>query len=69
MITQIFEAIVGGIKVGFHAFFSVLPIYQQLSDLKTEITATAIGVPVAVVTLIGIAIVILKVIKFLKKAD
>ena len=38
------------------ALFSLFPVYQQLSDLKTQIIAAAIGVPVIVVTLIGIGI-------------
>ena len=61
MIGQMLEAIWAGFKVGIHAFLSVLPFYQQLSDLKTEIIAAAIGVPVILITIAGI---LLKVFKF-----
>ena len=42
------------------ALFSLFPIYQQLSDLKTQIIAAAIGVPVIVVTIAGILIKVFK---------
>ena len=64
IIGQILEALWAGIKVGFHAFFSVLPIYNQLSDFKTQMIALAIGVPAAFITIAGIAI---KVFKFINK--
>ena len=60
MIGQMLEAIWAGFKVGIHAFLSVLPFYQQLSDLKTQIIAAAIGVPVIVITIAGILIKIFK---------
>lgn len=46
------------------ALFSLFPVYQQLSDLKTQIIATAIGVPTILLTIGGI---VLTVIKFLRK--
>ena len=64
MIGQMLEAIWAGFKVGIHAFLSVLPFYQQLSDLKTEIIAAAIGVPTILLSIGGI---VLTVIKFLRK--
>ena len=62
IIGQMLQAIWAGMKVGFQAFFSMIPIYQQLSDFKTQLIAAAIGVPVIVLTIGGIVI---KVIKFL----
>ena len=60
IIGQILEALWAGIKVGFHAFFSVLPFYNQLSDFKTQMIALALGVPTALITIVGIAIKIFK---------
>lgn len=60
IIGQILEALWAGIKVGFHAFFSVLPIYNQLSDFKTQMIALALGVPTVLITIVGIAIKIFK---------
>ena len=42
------------------ALFSLFPVYQQLSDLKTQIIAAAIGVPVIVVTIAGMLIKVFK---------
>ena len=60
IIGQILEALWAGIKVGFHAFFSVLPFYNQLSDFKTQMIALALGVPTVLITIVGIAIKIFK---------
>ncbi|MBR0439680.1 MAG: hypothetical protein IJK27_02870 [Bacilli bacterium] len=64
IIGQILEALWTGIKVGFHAFFSVLPIYNQLSDFKTQMIALALGVPTILIAIGGIAI---KVFKFVNR--
>ena len=55
-IWQAIEIIGRTIWAFVEALFSLFPVYQQLSDLKTQIIAAAIGVPVIVVTLIGIGI-------------
>ena len=53
MIAQILEALLAGVGLVFQAFFSMLPIYQQLSDLKNHMIAFVLGVPCAVVVIIG----------------
>lgn len=60
MIGQIFECIFAGFKVGFQAFFSALPIYNQLSGLRQDIICAALGIPTALVTVIIVAIKIYK---------
>ena len=50
------EAIWAGMKVGFTAIFSVLPIYQQLGDIQDQMWAAFLGVPVIVVTIGGLLI-------------
>ena len=64
IIGQILEALWAGIKIGFHAFFSVLTIYNQLSDFKTQMIALALGVPTILIAIVGIAI---KVFKFVNR--
>ena len=44
--------------------FSLFSVYQQLSDLRTQIIATALGVPTILLSIGGI---VLAVIKFLRK--
>ena len=56
IIGQIVEAVWAGMKVGFTAIFSMIPIYQQLSDFQDQILAAAIGVPVAVISIGGLII-------------
>lgn len=53
---QILEALWAGMKLGFHAIFSMLPIYDQLSGIQDQMIAAAIGVPVAVVSIGGLII-------------
>lgn len=62
MFVQIIEALWAGVKVGFHAIFSIFPLYEQLSGIKTEIIAAALGIPVIVLTIIGILIKVVKVV-------
>ena len=64
MFGQMIEALWAGFKIGIQAFLSVLPLYNQLSGLKTEIIAAAIGIPAVVLTIAGIA---WKIVKFIGK--
>lgn len=56
IIGQMLEVTWAGMKVGFTAIFSALPIYQQLSDIQDQIWATFLGVSVIVVTIGGLLI-------------
>lgn len=62
MFVQIIETLWAGVKVGFHAIFSVFPLYEQLSSIKTEILAVVLGIPVIVLTIIEILINLVKVV-------
>ena len=57
---QAIEIIGRTILAFVEALFSLFPVYQQLSDLKTQIIAAAIGVPVILVTIVGILIKVFK---------
>ena len=50
-ICEAFGLIITAIGEFLVAFLKLLPIYDQLSGLKEEIIATAIGVPTIVITL------------------
>ena len=63
VVLQILEALWAGVKIGFHTFFSVLPFYEQLSSIPEQMWAAILGVPVFVISAIGIGI---KVFKFVK---
>ena len=52
VLIEIIKCLLSGICVGFKGFLSALPIYQVLSDLKEQIIASALGVPVLVVSII-----------------
>ena len=60
IIVQIIQAIWAGMKIGFQAFFSVLPLYNELSSLKDQLIASALGIPVIVIGTLGIIIAIVK---------
>lgn len=56
VILQILE-IFGRTFLAFgEALLSLFPVYQELSGLQDQIIAAAIGVPVIVITLIGVGI-------------
>ena len=50
---QMLEIIGRAIWAVGEALFSLFPVYQQLSDFKTQIIAAAIGVPVAIISVGG----------------
>ena len=56
--------ILSGIKIGIMAFLKVLPLYNELGNIKEEIIACVIGVPTIV---ISIAFVVSPIIRFLRK--
>ena len=51
MINQILECLFAGMRIGFQAFLSVLPFYNQLSGLKEQIIAWSLGISVTVISL------------------
>ena len=56
MIGQILECLIAGIGIGIRTFLSVLPFYKQLSGLNEQPIAWYLGVPVAIISFICIAI-------------
>ena len=52
MIGQILDCLLAGMRLGFYAFLKALPFYEQLSGIKEQLIAYAIGVPVAVVSFV-----------------
>ena len=51
ILVQIVDCIFTGMSVGFYAFLKVLPFYEELSGMKEQLIAWAIGIPVAIVSL------------------
>ncbi len=64
LIGEIIWCVLSGMGVVFEAFLKALPIYNELGNIKEEIIACAIGVPVVVVS---ITLAIPMVINVLKK--
>lgn len=64
LIGDIIWCILSGMGVGLMAFFKVLPIFNELGNIKEEIIACVIGVPVFVVS---IALMVPTIVKAFKK--
>lgn len=64
MLVQILECILAGIKLGFQAIFSALPIYNQLSSIPQDIICMALGVPSILITIVCV---LFGIFKFVKK--
>ncbi len=47
----------------FEAIFSLLPIFRELGNLKDQLLATAIGVPVVFISTVGIIFAFIKLIR------
>ena len=48
MILQIIECLIAGIRVGFYSILKVLPFYEQLSGMKEQLFAWALGIPAGI---------------------
>lgn len=46
------KCVLAGISVGFVAFLKVLPLYEQLNGIKEQLIASALGIPVVIVSII-----------------
>lgn len=64
-ILELLTSLFSGMGIGFTAILKMFPLYQQLQDLKNQITAVGLGVPVAVISAAPIVIFIIK--KLFKK--
>lgn len=51
-VCQMIGCVLSDMSVGVYAFLKALPFYEQLSGMKEQIIALAIGVPVALISLI-----------------
>lgn len=60
MVSQIIQILFETFKAVGRAFFELLPLAQSLSDFKTRIIAFVLGISIPAVTLIGIAIRLLR---------
>ena len=60
MIAEMVQCLLSGMYAGFMAFLKMLPIFDELGNLKIEIIAAALGVPVAIVS---VALITVKLIK------
>ena len=59
----IVTCILAGIGIGFHAIFEAIPVYFAMSSLKDQIIAAFFGVPVIVVSIIGLIMLVVKIVK------
>ena len=50
VLLDIVKCVLSGLYVGFCGFISALPIYNQLSEIKEQLIAALIGVPVGFVS-------------------
>lgn len=64
LIGEIIWCVLSGMGIVFEAFLKALPIYNELGNIKEEMIACAIGVPVVVVS---IALAIPTIINVLKR--
>ena len=49
---------------GIYVFVKAIPIYEQLSGLKDEIISAVTGIPVIVLTIIGLIPLTIKIYRF-----
>ena len=66
MIMVLIDAIkcfAAGFVCGVDAFLRVLPLYEQLSGLKDELISAATGIPIIVLTIIGLIPISIKVVR------
>ena len=61
---DLIECLLAGVGTGIYAFVKVLPIYEQLSGLKDEIISAVTGIPVIVLTIIGLIPLTIKIYRF-----
>lgn len=52
MLAQIINCLFAGMSVGIDALLSVLPIYEQLNNLKEWLLASILGIPLVVISVI-----------------
>ena len=55
-----------GIGVGIHAFFSAVPIYNQISNVRDQLLAYIFGIPVFIITILSTIKLIIRLIKWFK---
>jgi len=51
MFIEMIKCVLAGISVGFEAFLKVLPLYEQLNGIKEQLIASALGIPVVIVSI------------------
>jgi len=61
IIIEIVDCLFGGVYVWLKGLIAALPIAQTLSDLKDQIIAASLGVPVIVVSFAGLLITIIRI--------
>ncbi len=60
MIAEMVQCLLSGMYAGFMAFLKILPIFDELGNLKIEIIAAILGIPVAVISGVFITIKLIK---------
>lgn len=61
IVIEIIRYLIIGMCIWFKGLFAALPIAQSLSDLKDQLIATGLGVPVIVVSTVSLAIAVIRI--------
>ena len=61
---DLIKCVFAGMGTGIYAFVKAIPIYEQLSGLKDEIISAVTGIPVIVLTIIGLIPLTIKIYRF-----
>lgn len=63
MFIEMIKCVFAGICVGFEAFLKVLPLYEQINDIKEQLISSALGIPVVIVSIIFLIPTIIRIAK------
>ena len=55
MIAEMVQCLLLGMYAGFMAFLKILPIFDELGNLKIEIIAAILGIPAAAISAVFVA--------------
>lgn len=50
-------------SVGFEAFLKVLPLYEQLNNIKEQLIANALGIPAIIVSIASLVPTLIRIVR------
>ena len=63
MFVEIIKSIFAGMSVGFEAFLKVLPLYEQLNNIKEQLIANALGIPAIIVSIASLVPTLIRIVR------